>query len=111
MKKIFVITSLLISVTFEANAQSEKAIAVVLKISKQMVDSVKITEEERVKVYNVNLRLHNEKSAWRLRFAETDSLAKYFQIVENTRDSLYKEILPEAKYLEYLKRKKQVIKN
>ncbi len=111
MKEIISILSLMLLMTQNINAQSAKATELAQKISQQMTDSLKITEQEKNGIYAVNIKLHNEKMVWRLRFAETDSLAKYFQIVENTRDSLYKSVLPQAKYAEYIKRKNQFVRN
>jgi hypothetical protein len=112
MKKKIIILGIAGLLTCEiSEAQSTQAIEVAEKISQKMKDSLDLNEEQRKNVYALNIRLHSRKMEVRQKFAETDSLSRYFQRIENTRDSLYREILPEEKYLLYRQKKKNLVNN
>ncbi len=110
-KKIIILGTAALLACLMCQAQSTQAVEVAEKISQKMKDSLSLSEDQRQQVLALNIRLHTRKMEIRQRFAETDSLSRYFQRIENTRDSLYREILPEEKYLLYRQKKKNLVNN
>lgn len=91
-------------------AQSQRNDSLVAnKISQKMQDSLQLTSEQRGQVFTINIQLHEQKSFYRDKYAGTDSVRYYLQKVENTRDSLYRRILPENKYMLYRQKKRNLV--
>jgi hypothetical protein len=81
------------------------------KHAQRMVDSLQLHDSLRLKLYSINIQLHQRKILEREQHAGSDSLSYYIQKVENRRDSLYHSVLAEEKYLLYKSKKKQLINN
>jgi hypothetical protein len=104
MKKIIVIISVFLGISFSVKAQSQAEI-VAGRVADKMKDSLSLNSSQRTAIYTVNLQLANSKSEVRRNFQQMDSVRIYMQRVENTRDSLYKGVLNEQQFLFYKKRK------
>jgi hypothetical protein len=89
--------------------QSATAISVSEKISQQMTDSLGLDESQRKRLNQINLQLHLQKMEIRKQFAEVDSLQKYMQRIENTRDSLYRDTMTKEKFQIYIIRKRNIV--
>ena len=105
----FAILLLVVFICSQSYSQSDISEEVSRKINNQMKDNLGLSDTEVAKLNQVNLKLHQHKMEVRKLFAETDSLSKYMQRIENSRDSLYSTILSKEKYSIYLKNKKQLI--
>lgn len=111
MKKIFILL-LLIGYGVASNAQTGQAELLSDKIAKKMSDTLSLTQNQRSQIYATNMLLHKQKeNIWR-QFENQDSLLNvHIQRIENTRDSLYKPILGDVKYLQYKQKKRYLISN
>lgn len=78
-------------------------------IAQKLQDSLGLSMVQRDSLYALNNRLQSQKMQVRLQYAGTDSLGYYFQRIENTRDSLYRPVLGDAKYLLYQQKKRYLI--
>src|SRR5690242_18526872 len=106
MKKIVIIVAIFFSIPVLVQAQPSAAEVLAAKISKRMKDSLSLTDSLASLIYSINIQLHNQKSdAWQ-QYNYSDSLINiHLQTIENTRDSLYRNVLTEEKYLLYKSKK------
>lgn len=107
MKKLFLLTALL--VTINSYSQTTSADEVAARIADKMKDSLLLSTSQRNNIYSVNLYLNNQKQIARQKYSDTDSLRYHIQVIENSRDSLYKKIIYEEKYLLYKEKKRNLI--
>lgn len=107
MKKIIVVI-ILITGALAVQSQSSE---IASRILHKMRDSLLLNVTETNKVDSVNQVLHAQKMGVRQQHSHIDSLTKYTQRVERTRDSLYQIILPENKYFLYREKKRNLISN
>lgn len=84
---------------------------VAARIAQKMKDTLELTDSLRIRVYQINLQLSQQKAALRNQFTRNDSLRTRMQQVENTRDALYQAILPAEKYVLYRQKKRNLISN
>lgn len=109
MQKLFFL--LLLGFTFlGVNAQSNPAEQVAHKIADKMRDTLVLTDAQRGQLYGINMRLHQQKMQARQQHGnDQDVVGKALQQVENTRDSLYKEVLTEQQYVLYQQKKRNLV--
>ena len=108
MKKY--ITAFIFVLAFmKAGAQSQAGADVASRIAQRLKDSLSLTLVEQQAVYAANIKLHNEKMAVRQLFSQPDSLRRHLQLVENTRDSLYKKVISQERFLLYLSKKENIV--
>lgn len=81
------------------------------RIAQKMKDSLGLNDTLKQQLYQINMQLHDAKMVRRQQYAGTDSVRIYVQRVENTRDSLYRRVLNEEKYLLYIEKKKALVNN
>jgi hypothetical protein len=113
-KKITLITIFSIVICLNSLAQSTNGQAVQLaqKIAKKMKDSLDLTGNQKNKIYDVNMNLHNQKQVARTTNAGNPQLmTTAIQAVEKTRDSLYKPILTVPQYNLYKQTKWNLVSN
>jgi hypothetical protein len=110
MKKSFIAMFFVMTAGF-VHAQNTAAEQLAENIARKMKDSLSLTEQEKNHVYGINLLLSNQKTAVRQQYSAPDSLRYHLQRVENSRDSLYREILNEEKFLLYRQKKRNLINN
>lgn len=109
MKRLFFIACFLVF-AMGLNAQSV-AESLAGKIAQKMKDSLQLTEDQRVQLYNINMLLSQQKSNIRAQNPGGDSLRIKTQKIENKRDSLYGAILSGEKYMLYLQKKRTLVNN
>lgn len=102
--------SLFVCFSFSARSQSI-AHNVALHIAQKMKDSLDLSVNQKGQLYGVNMQLYNKKTLARKKYAGSDSVRISIQKIENTRDSLYKNILATDKYLLYKQKKLNLISN
>jgi hypothetical protein len=105
----FFITLLLFATTALVYGQQNPASQVAETIARKMKDSLSLTSAEKEQLYSINMQLHNGKMTIRQQYGGSDSLRFHLQQVENTRDSLYRMVLNEEKYLLYKQKKATLI--
>ncbi|MBK7289140.1 MAG: hypothetical protein IPI78_02205 [Chitinophagaceae bacterium] len=81
------------------------------KIAAKMKDSLLLTSQQKDSIYSMNMQLTNRKLIVRQQYTGSDSLQYYIQQVERSRDSLYRTILTEEKYLLYKTKKRYLVNN
>lgn len=96
-------------VTASLNAQPPAAIQLANHIAQKMKDTLELTTGQRAQVFSVNITLHNLKMAVRQNNTNPDSLRIKTQRIERRRDSLYQNILPQAKYVLYQQKKRNLV--
>ena len=113
MKQKLIILSLILTIgSATANAQQSSSEALASRIAQKMKDSLFLTEAQRQSIYQVNLQLHNQKAAIWQQYNGSDSLISVnLQLLENTRDSLYRPIFSEEQYVRYKEKKRSLISN
>ncbi len=79
-------------------------------IANKMKDTLALTQQKRNQVFAINIQLHNQKMIVRQQNTNADSIRVKTQRVENTRDTLYKGVLPVNKYQLYLQKKRNLIR-
>ena len=81
------------------------------KIAQKMMDSLNLTNSQQSKIYSINMDLLQQKSEARKDLKNSNNLTRIIQNIENKRDSLYKQVLPDQKYRTYLQKKQSLISN
>lgn len=107
--KQFMIVAFTVMTGLAAHSQTNNGEALSAHISNKMRDTLNLSPQQRQDVFNLNQQLHQQKQQVRLQYPGGDSLAWRLQQVERTRDSLYRPVLGEEKYLLYKQRKTQLI--
>jgi hypothetical protein len=80
------------------------------KIAQKIKDSLQLSEKQKAQLYEINMKLTQQKADLRKEYKE-DSLRIKMQAIENTRDVLYKDVLPPDKYAIYILKKRSLINN
>ncbi len=91
-------------------AQSDYANQLANKIAGKMKDSLGLTVTQAAQLVAINMALSNQKQVARQQHPGPSAIT-YIQKIENTRDSLYKQILPADKYLLYKQKKRNLVNN
>src|SRR5688572_30572341 len=82
------------------------------KVAGRMKDSLSMTQEQKIQIYNINLQIHSQKSNVWQQYNGVDSLIKIkLQEIENTRDSLYQPILNGMQFQLFVQKKKTLLNN
>lgn len=111
MKYIVIVTSVLLF-SFISNAQQSPSEKLAAKFAERLKDSLLLTSAAQQSLYQVNLELHQQKTTARLQYSNSlDTLSRVIQQIENSRDSLYRQIIGEEKFGAYMIRKKSLINN
>jgi broad specificity polyphosphatase/5'/3'-nucleotidase SurE len=106
----YIIIFILLSVT-KTNGQTTTAIQLADKIAQKMKDTLSLNQQKKTQIYNINLQLHDWKTQARQQYANSDSLGRMIQRVENKRDSLYRNVLTTNQYNLYLQKKRNLVNN
>jgi hypothetical protein len=110
MKNI-VFISLLLLICLTTYCQQSYSEQYSLKVVERMKDSLVLSEAAKVKVYNINLELQNEKAAIWKQYSDPDMIQMHLQNIENKRDLLYSSVLNNNQFILYKQKKKNVISN
>lgn len=111
MKKIFMVTLLLTTINAAVCAQVGIGQGIAIKMARRMKDSLGLSTTEQQQLYIINLQLYNKKNELWSKYSNEDSLFIHTQKIEDTRDSLYKAVLINDKYLLYKQKKRLLISN
>lgn len=103
--------SVLLFVLAIAHSSEAQSPEIASRMLQKMRDSLLLSVMETNSVDSVNKLLHSQKTQVRQQHSNVDSLTKYIQLVERSRDSLYHIVLPEGKYMLYRQKKRNLISN
>ena len=112
MRKIIVSTFFVLGTLF-CRAQSNNDFAgeeVANRITNRLKDSLDLNQDQRKAIKQINQQLHAQKQAAMKQYAGTSQVGPAIQKIENTRDSLYKLVLPDEKFLAYKNKKATLLK-
>jgi len=111
MKKLIFLTTIMFCVAYAINAQQENTPAAQLAhhIANKMADTLGLSNEQRAKIFVINMELYRRKTEARGRSQNRDQVGIDLQKIESKRDSLYKAELTEAQYLLYLQKKRILV--
>src|SRR5690348_13474333 len=109
--KTFLLQGILILLVSYASAQSSPAVELANKIADKMKDSLNLMQSQRQQIFVINVHLADQKKAVFKKYQNRDSVGKYLQLIENSRDSLYREVIDQPKYDQYKQQKKHLITN
>ena len=90
-------------------AQTDPASHLALRFADRVADSLALSNPKRDSLYIINMELHSRKMEVRAGVSNLDTLQLRIQRIENNRDSLYRIVLGEQKYIEYLHRKRVLL--
>lgn len=108
MKPLFIsIACLTLSIC--SNAQNAPAEMLANKIADKMKDSLNLTQSQRQQIFVINIKLANQKKSIFEKYQNRDSIGIHLQLIENTRDSLYREVIDESKYDQYKTKKRHLV--
>lgn len=81
------------------------------RIAQKMKDTLSLSAQQKDSIYAVNMHLAGQKGIVRQQYSNSDSLQYYIQRVERSRDSLYRGVIGEEKYLLYKSKKRNLVNN
>lgn len=107
MKKILItaLFGLFSSVTGAQSAAEQLAD----RIAQKMKDSLSLTDAQRQQIYTINMDITARKQAARAISNDRSHIGRQIQQIENSRDSLYKPVLGEEKFMLYKQKKTSLI--
>lgn len=113
MKKLVIVLGVITISIVKVQAQNNsEAVQLAHKIAKKMKDSLDLSAQQRQQIYGINMQLHNQKQAVRQQYSGNDSLLTVnIRAVERQRDSLYRPVIGEEKYLRYQQKKRNIVNN
>lgn len=112
MKKICLLLLVLSVCGIEkTSAQSSIQTALAERIAVRLRDSLSLSSAQKDSIYTINMLISNQKNALRSTYQDAETLQFHTQRVEHTRDSLYRPILGEEKYLLYRQKKNNLVNN
>ena len=112
MKKIFVLASLIcLGYFLKAQDDNTPAAQIAHHIANKMADTLGLTNQQRAKIFVINMDLYREKTEARGRSQNRDVVGRDLQKIEGKRDSLYKQELTETQYVLYLQKKRNLVSN
>jgi hypothetical protein len=78
-------------------------------IADKMADTLGLTNQQRAKVFTINMELDRRKSEARAKSPDRAVMGKELQKIETGRDALYKSVLTEEQYTLYLQKKRHLV--
>jgi hypothetical protein len=110
MKKIIVF-AILVSLAPHLKSQEDNtpAAQVAHHIANKMADTLELTNQQRAKIFVINMDLHKQKTTARGRSQDRNEVGRDLQKIEGSRDSMYKAVLTEAQYLLYIQKKRNLV--
>ncbi len=103
--------SIQFAVAQTSNQQQDEGVRLARKIAGKMKDSLSLTATQTNQVYETNLSLLDRKKQAMTSGMSRDSIGKALQRIENSRDSLYRLILPVEKFEIYRTKKRRLLNN
>jgi hypothetical protein len=112
MKKIFVFVVLFFAVlTVCAQQQESPESKLAHKIANKMADSLGLDNQQRAKIFNINMELSRQKKLARKKSTDRSVVGQELQQLEGTRDGMYKTVLTTEQYSLYLQKKRNLVNN
>jgi hypothetical protein len=108
MKKIFLFT-FCSALFFLAQAQQSSGENIAQNISRKLTDSLGLSQNQKQQIDALNLQLAYQKAIVWQNYKNADSLRKHLQMIENSRDSLYGNVLTEQQAVLYKQKKRNLI--
>lgn len=108
--KLIITLLVFCSLSMAVKAQTDHATQLANKIGQKMKDSLGLTGQQKNDIVNINMNLFNQKKAARQQHPSGE-VTYYLQKIENTRDSLYRLVLPAEKYSLYKQKKTKLVNN
>lgn len=109
MKKILLLIGLLtISKTYVL-AQDIPITKLAKHISDKMSDSLRLTIQQRAKIFLINEDLAKQKEKARKKNVDRERIRKEMQLIEEFRDGLYKKILTKQQFTLYKQKKVRLV--
>jgi hypothetical protein len=109
MKKIIFLLSLSFFASGLLCAQPGPAVQLAHKIADKMKDSLTLSNQQRAKIFQVNMDLFRQKDAARKKSTDRVTVGNDIQSIEKQRDSLYKLELTPGQYLLYMQKKRNLV--
>jgi hypothetical protein len=105
MKKIifFVIGALMGTVSLQA--QSATAVHTAAKVANKMKDSLNLSTDQRSLIYEINLRIAEERETSGNSYPSGDSTINGLRGLAPWRDTMYKRVLSPEQFQRYIRRK------
>jgi Predicted membrane protein len=110
MKPYILLLGLVLSINTIKAQDNPIAKQIAERIAQRMADSLQLTQEQKIKIYSINMQLGKEKQQLRGDKSQSANLQSRFQQIENKRDALYQGVLPQDKYLLYIQKKQNLIR-
>lgn len=111
MNKVLIIAVFALLANTKSKSQTSPAVNQANRVAQRMTDSLSLNTIQKDSLFNISLRLNNQKMVVRQQYASSDSLVLKLQLTESRRDSLYRPILTNTQYLQYLQRKLSILGN
>ncbi len=112
MKTIILSICLFLLNLGSAYAQSNKqpmGVILAKHIADKMRDTLVLNNIQTGKIQAINIQLHEQKMKAMKSSDSRDSIGKQIQIIENTRDGFYKEVLTVEQFIIYKQKKRFLI--
>jgi outer membrane lipoprotein-sorting protein len=112
-KKFLVLLLVFINYCVSLGAQGNaNGVQVAQKIAKKMKDTLNLSGNQKSKIYDANMQIHNQKQAARNETPNNPTLLRTkIQAIEKTRDSLYIPILKPEEFILYKQKKRNLVSN
>jgi len=81
------------------------------RITFRMKDSLDLSKEQMKKLFRINQKLEDEKSAIWKKYTDDNAIRKDLQAVENKRDSLYNTVFTKQQFILYKEKKMHLLNN
>lgn len=75
----------------------------------KMKDSLALTNQQRARVFQINMDLYHKKMMARKKSTDRDIVGAEIQSIEKSRDTLYKEVLSAQQYQGYMQKKRNLV--
>jgi hypothetical protein len=112
MKKICLVVGFCFSlVMLKAQQQEPPEAQVAHKIANKMADSLSLTNQQRAKLFAINMELSKKKKEARKKSTDRTVVGQELQQIEGTRNAMYKTVLTEEQYGLYLQKKRNLVNN
>jgi hypothetical protein len=112
MRKIFSIVIFVLAVNYlPAQEQNTPAAKLAHHIADKMRDTLGLNNQQRARVFQVNMDLYKEKMKARSQSQDRTIVGNNLQRIESKRDSLYRTLLTDPQYSLYVQKKRHLITN
>ena len=106
--------SLSLSAQSQINSRSQKTAdkngdRLAQYMAEKMKDSLRLTQQQAKSIYDINMKIHEQKMNARRLNKRMDLLTREIQKIENTRDSLYLKIISAGNLERYKEKKSKIV--